>query len=137
MIGAWFAAFFLIDSVRAWFHPLLLNKVLGAWFVAFLFTEVVETPLYARALRPRPLHERVLLGAMASALTHPLVWWIVLVPFEEHRTAGIAVAEGFAVCAEALWLHLLGVRRAFGWALVVNATSVLAGETSRALFRWP
>lgn len=111
--------------------------MIASWFAAFLFTQAVEVPIYARSLAPRPLPERLLLGAMASTLTHPLVWWLVLVPFAEHWSVGVVVAECFAVGVEALWLHLVGVPRAFAWALVANGASVVVGETSRALFGWP
>src|SRR5262249_35014609 len=54
------------------------------WIYAFLFTQAVEVPIYVFALRGGPetppqraLAKRVLIAFGASALTHPIVWFVI------------------------------------------------------------
>jgi hypothetical protein len=103
------------------------------WLAAFVLTQVLEVPVYLRA------------GAgwrtalLASTLTHPVVWFGF--PLLGRMGLGywgmVAAAETFAVGLEALWLSANGVRRAFAWSLLANATSVGGGLLIRSLFGWP
>lgn len=118
------------------------------WFaLAFATTQLVEVPIFALALRSarpsRPLAARAAIAFGASAITHPVVWYVmprvtlallVLVArggFSLGVTAATlvygALAEGFAVVVEAAYLRAFGVRRALLWALFANAASVLVG----------
>lgn len=132
---------------------------LDRWFWAFAFTQLVEVPIYLRALSGRdrvpvlPWPQRVGLAFLASALTHPYVWFVLFalfysVAFDDlaarwpglgaHRyTVYILVAESFAVGVEALLLRACGLRRALLWSLLANASSAGLGFLSRALFAWP
>ena len=121
------------------------------WFaLAFATTQLVEVPIFALALRSarpsrpsRPLAARAAIAFGASAITHPVVWYVmprvtlallVLVArggFSLGVTAATlvygALAEGFAVVVEAAYLRAFGVRRALLWALFANAASGLVG----------
>lgn len=109
-----------------------------AWLSAFALTQLVETPIYMRALAHRTsLPERALLAFGASALTHPIVFWIFPRLFALDYWAGVAAAELFAVAVEALYLSRLGVERSVLWSLMANGASVVAGLSSRAAFGWP
>lgn len=132
---------------------------LGRWFWSFAFTQLVEVPIYLRALGGRdrvpvlPWPQRVGLAFLASALTHPYVWFVLFAVFysgaiddltwrwpglDAHRyTIYFLCAESFAVGVEALLLRACGLRRAFLWALLANASSAGLGFLSRALFGWP
>jgi hypothetical protein len=104
------------------------------WLSAFVFTQVVEVPIYRRALGGRTL---VAFGA--SAITHPFVWFV----FPRLHVAPwicLTAAESFAVLVEASWIWLFGVRgvpRCLGWSLVANGASLSLGMVCRALFGWP
>jgi len=126
-------------------------RALAAWLAAFLFTQAVEVPIYVTALhrasrRPSaPLAERGLLALYviafgASALTHPIVWFLIpRLPFGSYA-AMVVCAEVFAVVAEGVYLRALGVmslRRGLVLSLVANAASAGLGLTSRALFGVP
>jgi hypothetical protein len=107
---------------------------LHAWLSAFLFTQLIEVPTYRRGLG---VGWWAAFGA--TALTHPVVWFVVF-----HRTVRAdyvtkaVVAELFAWLAEAAYFHWChGRRNALGWALVANAASVMLGFVSRALFGTP
>ena len=121
------------------------------WLVAFAFTQIVEIPIYLRALRGRPA---VAFGA--SALTHPIVWFVIprvwvhlylgliglsaalVIPSPLIRyVCMVLLAETFAVGVEALYLHVFKVRRALAWSLVANGASVTLGLLARSLFGWP
>jgi hypothetical protein len=121
------------------------------WLVAFAFTQVVEVPIYLRATRRRPL---VSFGA--SAITHPIVWFVIpnvwrelylaCVRLDPHFVIAsplaryacmVALAETFAIGVEAAYLHTFAVRKPLVWALVANGASVTLGLASRALFGWP
>jgi len=122
---------------------------MSAWLAAFLFTELVETPIYVRALRDdregRRAGEAAQAGRgraiatafAASALTHPIVWFVMPELIPGDYMIMVAVAELFAVVVEAAWLWAFGLRRALLWALFANAASVCLGLLSRRIFGWP
>jgi hypothetical protein len=123
----------------------------ASFALAFAVTQLVEVPIYLRALRgdargagARSLGVRMVIAFGASAITHPIVWFVM--PSAVMALYGAAlregapalgevgrtllygtVAEGFAVLAEALYLRGLGVRRALAWSLGANAASVIVG----------
>jgi hypothetical protein len=105
----------------------------AAWFWAFLFTELVEVPIYGFGLRVS-----VPAAFGASAITHPLLWFL-LFPYLPLPYAGLLVAgEAFAVTVEALYFSVLFHRpRALRWSLAANAASLAAGLVSRWCFGWP
>jgi hypothetical protein len=107
--------------------------VLRAWLSAFFFTQCVEVPIY------RGLAKAGWLPAFgASALTHPIVWFIIPSLWRGRYWGMVAVAETFAVVAEALYLGLaFKVKRPLLWAFVANASSAALGLLSRAAFGWP
>lgn len=108
-------------------------SALWGWLVAFFFTQLFEVPWYWRATK------RLRVSFLASAMTHPLVWFV----FPTLMTAGVsyegmvAAAETFAVLAEAAWLRVNGVQRAFWWSLGVNAFSATLGFVMRELVGFP
>ena len=115
-----------------------------SWALAFAFTQIVEVPIYQRAFKAR-------FGEAfgASAVTHPIVW-LVMMP----RTLGFAIApafladaswqtraivmELFAWLAEAAWFALVSrvrpLHRAVFWTFVANAVSLLLGFLAQHLF---
>jgi p-aminobenzoyl-glutamate transporter AbgT len=102
-----------------------------SWSFAFALTQAIEVPIYTFALRRRGLGVAAIVGFGASALTHPVVWF-VLRPLLEPRLGYwpyVASAEVFAWVAEAAYLRALGEPspRAAGLAFVANATSVAVG----------
>ncbi len=109
------------------------------WLWAFVFTELVETGIYVHALPSRPLRERLAIGLGASAITHPIVWYVIP---DVTQSLGltwwptVAIAEVFAVLIETGWLASFGVRRAFFWSLAANMTSFSLGLFGYAILRW-
>jgi hypothetical protein len=112
--------------------------VLTAWLSAFFFTQCVETPIYAKLAKTGWLP-----AFGASALTHPVVWFVIPALWRRWNLGGgywgmVAVAEGFAIVAEALYLGLgFKLKRAFAWSLLANAASAGFGLLSRWAFGWP
>ena len=115
-----------------------------AWLLAFAFTQIVEVPIYLRALDTvqgrgpqRSTPRAVLLAFGASALTHPLVWFafprLLAIPYWSM----VGWAEVFAVVAEAIYFRALGVKRAFWWSLGANAASAGLALECRHFFGWP
>ena len=107
---------------------------LRLWLSAFLFTQLIEMPIYRRGLGVSWLA-----AFGATALTHPIVWFVIF-----HRgvradyTTKAIAAELFAWLAEAAYFRFcFGRRKALIWALVANAASVTLGLLSRALFGAP
>jgi len=103
------------------------------WLLALAFTQVVEAPIYAFAIgETRARRERWAIALAASLITHPLVWFVIpeatswLLP-DAGRWTAIAVAETFAVVAEALWLATWSVRLSLPLALFANGTSFTLG----------
>jgi hypothetical protein len=128
------------------------DRGLRSYAIALAITQLVEVPIYVLALKsrrgprttPRSWAMRVAIGFGASALTHPIVWFVMPAVWTwlyvtavgsgaphlgvAGRTLGYgALAEGFAVLAEGLYLRAFGVRRAGWWAAGANAASVVVG----------
>lgn len=120
------------------------------WFWAFLFTQVVEVPIYMRAMRAR-FYEA--LGA--SSLTHPIVWFVIpdaldslhlhiverrpslwLAPSTRYVVM-VVVAEVFAVVAEAIYFRIIGLEKPWRWSLIANMASFGLGSLSRFWFGVP
>lgn len=129
-----------------------------AWLSAFAFTQAVEVPIYALALRRggRGAWPSVFIAFGASAITHPVVWWLlpraweslylaVAAPSPALRVASplgrfvgrLIFSEVFAVAVEAAYLRAWRAPRAFAWSTLANVASVSLGLLSRALFSWP
>jgi hypothetical protein len=119
------------------------------WLWAYLFTQAVEVPIYIVGARARWDE-----AFMASALTHPIVWFVIPRAWQAAFRAishspdasgmsGAAywvlyvIAETFAVVAEGFYMRHLGKKNPFLWALAANASSVALGELSRFLFGVP
>lgn len=103
------------------------------WLLAFALTQTVEMGVYVQAhAQPRPLRERLAIAFACSGITHPLVWFVIpeltmdLTPWWGWWHT-VAVAETFAVLAEAALLGAFAVRWPVGWALLANGTSFLTG----------
>ena len=106
---------------------------LWGWFVAFFFTQLFEMPIYWKATRS------LRIGFFASAITHPVVWFVFPVLMERGVDYGpmVALAESFAVLAEAAWLRFNHVPRALLWSLLANTVSATCGFVLRALVGFP
>jgi len=120
--------------------------------VAFSLTQAIEIPIYVRALGARPGK-----AFGASAITHPVVWFVMpvlwralylsVVGWDRRFVLGElgyfwgygVLAEGFAVVVEAAYFRILGTpaTKALGWSIAANATSSLAGLGIRAVTGWP
>jgi hypothetical protein len=118
-----------------------LTARLLPWLLAFAFTQLVEVPIYRRAL-----DGRLLVAFGASAITHPVVWfffpwlfahWAPLEPSPAHYWTMVAAAETFAVGVEAIWLAAFGLPRALLWSLLANGSSLGLGLLSRWIFGSP
>ena len=118
-----------------------MSEWLVAWLSAFALTQAVEMPIYVRALRERPTVERLshalALAFGASALTHPIVWFVMPKLIPGDWLTMVIIAELFAITAEAAWFRAFGLPRALAWAGFANAASVLVGIVSRQLIGWP
>ena len=102
------------------------------WLGYFLLTQLVEVPIYYYALRGRAL---VAFGA--SAITHPVVFWVFPRIWPGSYWSMIAGAEAFAVVVEWLYLRGFKLKNAFAWSLGSNAASFLLARLSVHLFGWP
>jgi hypothetical protein len=108
-------------------------SALWGWLVAFFFTQLFELPIYYWATK------RWRIGFFASAITHPVVWFIFPLTMELGAPywVMVALAEVFAVVAEGFWLRHHGIARAFAWSLLANATSATLGLVLRTYFGVP
>lgn len=109
-----------------------------AWLQAFCLTQMVEMGVYVR-FSDRPWRERIAIAFAATAITHPVLWWVIVpeiyyaeVPLSANARYWIAVAVGetLVVSVEAIWLWLFGVRahHAIAWSFGANASSYLLGH---------
>jgi hypothetical protein len=104
-----------------------------AWLTAFAFTQLVEVPIYSVGLRVRWWA-----AFGASAITHPLLWFVIMPLAPLTFGARVGLGEAFVVLAEAAYFRL-GWRRphALTWSLVANAASFGLGLLCRRWFGAP
>jgi len=104
-----------------------------AWAIAFLFTQMVEVPIYCVGLRVG------LLAAFgASAITHPLLWFVFFPYVHLSYVWQIIVGEALVFLIEAAYFaFVFRRRRALLWSAIANAASFSAGMLSRSLFGIP
>jgi hypothetical protein len=104
-----------------------------AWLWAFLFTQMVEVPIYV--VGPRV---GLLAAFGASAITHPLLWFVIFPYLHLPYLWLVVVGESFAWSVEAAYLALAcRRRRAWLWSAIANGASLGAGMLSRHLFGMP
>lgn len=104
-----------------------------AWLVAFVFTQLVEVPIYSVGLRVR------LWPAFgASAITHPILWFIIFPLLPLSFTGRAVLGETFVLFAETAYFYF-GFRRprTFFWVALANASSMGLGLVSRHFFGVP
>ncbi|MEY4582893.1 MAG: hypothetical protein RL701_7596 [Pseudomonadota bacterium] len=106
---------------------------LSQWLFAFAFTQLIEVPIYRRVLGCGFAR-----AFGASALTHPVVWFVIFPASSLDYTQTAICSEIFAWLAEAAYFApTFGVRRALSAAFIANAASCLLGLLSRRLFGAP
>lgn len=109
-----------------------MSSYVIAWAWAFAFTQAIEIPVYRRLLDCG-----IVRAFGASALTHPLIWWLFphsQVPY----VVAVTVAELFAWLVEAAYFAWqYGIRRALFASLIANGASFVLGMISRRLFGFP
>ena len=104
-----------------------------AWALAFLFTQMVEVPIYAVGL-----HVGLLRAFGASAITHPVLWFVLFPYLHLPYVWLVVVGESFAWLLEAAYFAVLfHRRRALLWSFIANAASLGTGLLSRWLFGMP
>lgn len=127
------------------------------WALAFGLTQAIEVPIYLRAMRERPRWQALAIAFGASSWTHPIVafvipalWRLAFVPvayipgetpvtrdFLVRALGFFAVAEGFAITGEALYLRLFAVGHALRWSTAANLASSSIGAALTLLTGWP
>jgi hypothetical protein len=119
---------------------------MSAWLLAFAFTQLIEVPIYTRALLERlperePVFQRwpaaLAVAFGASALTHPIVWFVMPELIPGSWLTMVIVAELFAIAAEAVWMRAFGLRFSLAWAAFANAASLTIGLLLRQTLGWP
>jgi hypothetical protein len=104
-----------------------------AWLVAFVFTQMVEVPIYWAGLRVG-----ILPALGASAITHPILWFLIFPHLHLPYIWLIVIGESFALGVEAAYFAWIFRRpRALLWSLAANGASFGLGMLSRHLFGVP
>lgn len=115
----------------------MTSAYLEAWLRAFIVTELVEAPIYRYGYGAKWRH-----AFGASAITHPIVWFVFFGPIGDAFAAAyetrIVLAELFAWLVEAAYLRKVsGLNHTLAWAFAANAASVAAGWGLREAFGFP
>lgn len=104
------------------------------WFPAFVLTIAVEAPIVAVLLRStgyEPLRVAVLF-VFANLATHLVVWYVLTDLLVVGTAEYVAVAEGWAIAAEAIFyaaaFREISARRAVTVSVVANLASFIAGR---------
>ncbi len=117
----------MLATIGAWY--------ILAWLKALAFTWLIEVGLGLFVLgRKASIGRRLGLLLLASAITHPCVWFVFPFIGLKYLTAMI-LAEAFAVIVEAgvyYWgIPQLGLRRALATSLFLNGASLGLGLVMR------
>jgi hypothetical protein len=110
-----------------------------SWLSAFAFTQLIEVPVYTYALNEVKFSrsKRVTVAFGASAITHPIVWFVFPVLIPDSYVTMVIACETFAVMVEAAYMRTFGLRLYFSWSLLANALSFGLSLLSRKLIGWP
>ena len=107
----------------------------GQWLFSFALTQLIEVPILVLWIKQGSLRRRIAIAFGASAITHPILWFVVdPLLREDFYIAYVVVGETFAVITEAIYLRLLGVRQPLLASVSANASSWLVGRGVRSLF---
>ncbi len=152
-VRAWLSAFLFTQTVEIPVYVLVIRHALREGHVAlrtFSLDGAASDPRPPRsamlAPRARHLSLQLALAFGASAITHPVVWFVIpgLAPSFADPSAAyleyVIRAEAFAFIVEAFYFHMiLGVSiwRALGWSFLANGLSAGLGFLSRGIFGWP
>jgi hypothetical protein len=102
------------------------------WLLAFTFTQIVEVPIYRI-----PLCGRTWVAFGASAITHPVVWFLFpMIPHLRYWQM-LFLAELFAVAVEAAYLRLFRSPNPLLWSVAANGASSSLGMLSRLILGLP
>jgi hypothetical protein len=94
---------------------------------------MVEVPIYSVGLRVG-----VLAAFGASAITHPILWFVLFPHLHLPYFWLIVLGEGFAFLVEAAYFaFLFRRRRALAWSALANGASFTMGMLCRWFFGMP
>ena len=100
------------------------------WPIAFLLTQVIEIAIALAIWKDAPRRKVIFLVFLASAITHPIVWFVLPDLAREHQwnyITYVAVAEGYAYGVEILWYMAMKVPRPVVISCAANTGSFGAG----------
>jgi hypothetical protein len=104
------------------------------WFPAFVLTLAVEAPIVAILLRSTGYEALriAVLFVFANLATHLVVWYVLTDLLVVGTAEYVAVAEGWAIAAEAIFyaaaFREISARRAITVSVVANLASFIAGR---------
>ena len=111
----------------------------SSWFAAYLLTLGVEAPVVIAFVRPdrSELPRLTVLFVMANLATHLTVWYVLTQLLLVGTPEYVAVAEMWAIAAEAAFyvaaIRRLKPARAFALAVVANVASAVVGQLAFAV----
>ena len=103
----------------------------AAFAISFAAAALIKTAVYLQ-----PLPRRVLAALLATAITHPIVWFIFPRVWPAgHVETMVLCSQIFAVAIEGAYLASFSVKRPLVWALMANALSFCAALLLRRYAR--
>jgi len=99
------------------------------WLTSFLLTNALELPVLLLVFRDVSRKRVLLVGMLATSLTHPVLWWVWPHVVSDYTTA-VLTGEILIVCVEAIVLGLglqVGWRKALAGSALANGTSMVLG----------
>jgi hypothetical protein len=111
----------------------LHDSRVGSWALAFALTQLVEVPIWMRAF-PKPM--RALKAFGATAITHPLLWFVFVPMWRGDWWTMFVVGELLVVAIESAYARALGVKRPLAWSFVANGASAGLGLLLYSALGW-
>ena len=97
-----------------------------SWPIAFLLTQITEIIVALFLWKEAPKQKVILFVFLASALTHPIIWFIFpqfAREYEWNYNTFLLFAEGYAYGVEILWYMAMRVPRPILLSCAANTAS--------------
>ena len=107
------------------------------WPAAFFLTQLAEISVALLLWRDAPKRKIILLVFLASAITHPIIWFIFPQFARENHwdySTFLLIAEGYAYGVEILWYMAMRAPRPVLLSCTANTASFGLGLLIQALY---
>ena len=95
------------------------------WLKLFILAQLIELPIYYKLIEAHNV-KKLLLGFGASAITHPLLWFMM--PWDSAPfLLLLVIGEAAVFIVEGIFLKSFGIKNPFYISTLANSASMITG----------